>query len=105
MCGVGLARRKNLRVYVQNVPVCTGTMRTCVTTCAHGAGTHGDVLNLHTEVFGTDTHGGEVGEEGEERGVTDNSAYHETAHVEFSLAPMGHRKQPNVLAHLKFQSR
>ena len=46
-----------------------------------------------------------MGEEGEERGVTDNSAYHETAHVEFSLAPMGHRKQPNVLAHLKFQSR
>ena len=46
-----------------------------------------------------------MGEEGEERGVTDNSAYHETAHVEFSLAPMGHRKQPNVLAHLLFQSR
>ena len=36
---------------MQNVPVCTGTTRTCVTTCARGAGTHGDVLNLHTEVF------------------------------------------------------
>ena len=30
-------RPKNLRVYVQNVPVCTGT--------------YGDVWNLHTEIF------------------------------------------------------
>ena len=28
-----------LRVYVQNVSVCTGTTRTCVSTCARGAGT------------------------------------------------------------------
>ena len=65
----GLARRKNLRVWIQNVPVCTGTTRTCVTTCGRGAGTHGDVLNLHTEVF-WDGHTGERrGEEreGEER--------------------------------------
>ena len=33
---------------VQNVPVCTGTTRTCVSICARGAGTHGDVLNVHT---------------------------------------------------------
>ena len=54
VCGVVSAwhAEKNLRVQVQNVPVCTGTTRTCVTTCARGAGTHGDVLNLHTEVFG-----------------------------------------------------
>ena len=39
------------RVYVQNVPVCTGTTRTCFNTCAHGAGIHGDVLNVHTEAF------------------------------------------------------
>ena len=38
-------------MWIQNVPVCTGTTRTCVTTCARGAGTHGDVLNLHTEAF------------------------------------------------------
>ena len=34
-------------------PVCgfknAATTRTCVSTCARGAGTHGDVLNLHTE--------------------------------------------------------
>ena len=36
------------RLYIQNVPVCTGTTRTCVSTCARFAGTHGSVLNLHT---------------------------------------------------------
>ena len=35
----------------KNVSVCTGTTRKCVTTFARGAGTHGDVLNPHTEVF------------------------------------------------------
>ena len=40
-----------LRVYVQNVPVCTGTTRTCFNTCARGAGTNGEVLNVHTETF------------------------------------------------------
>ena len=76
---------KGPRVYVQNVPVCTGTTRTCVTTCGRGAGTHGDVLNLHTEVFETDTRvrGGERRERG---GVTVSSANHETAHVELSRA-------------------
>ena len=39
---------KRLHVYIRNVPVCTGTTRTCVETCARGAGTHGDVLNAHT---------------------------------------------------------
>ena len=42
---------KNLRVQIQSVPVCTGTTPACGNTCARGAGTHGDVLNLHTEVF------------------------------------------------------
>ena len=36
------------RVHVQNVPMCTGTTRTCVATCARGACMHGDVLNVHT---------------------------------------------------------
>ena len=40
--------QKRLRVYIQNVPVCTRTTRTCVTTCRRDAGTHGDVLNAHT---------------------------------------------------------
>ena len=65
VCGV--ARRKNLRVEIQNVPVCTGTTRTCVTTCGRGVGTHRDVLNLHTEVFWKDTRGGRREKEGEER--------------------------------------
>ena len=34
-----------------NVPVCTGTTPTCVTTCGRGAGSHGDVLNPHTGFF------------------------------------------------------
>ena len=42
-------------VHVQNVPVCVGTKRTCVSTCARGAGIHGDVLNVHTVTCGVDT--------------------------------------------------
>ena len=38
--------QKNLRGSIQNVPVCTRTTRTCVSTCARFAGTHGSVLNL-----------------------------------------------------------
>ena len=34
-----------------NVPVCTGTTHTCVSTCARCAGVHGDVLNVHTGTF------------------------------------------------------
>ena len=37
-----------LRVYIRNVSVCTGTTPASVTTCGHGAETHGDVLNVHT---------------------------------------------------------
>ena len=49
--------------------MCTGTTPACGTTCGRGAGTHGDVLNLHTEVFGTDTRGrGREREERKERG-------------------------------------
>ena len=40
-----------LHMSVQNVPVCTGTTRTCFNTCARGAGMHGDVSNVHTEAF------------------------------------------------------
>ena len=39
------------RVSIQNVPVCTGTTRTCFNTRTRGAGTHGDVLNVHAEAF------------------------------------------------------
>ena len=34
-------------MYVENVPVCTGTTRTCFNTCARCAGIHGDVFNVH----------------------------------------------------------
>ena len=61
-------QKTNLRVQIQNVPVCTGTTRTFVLPHAgRGAGTHGDVLNLHTEVFGR-THGGEGGKRRERGG-------------------------------------
>ena len=66
VCGAAWHAEKNLRVSIQNVSVFTGTTRTCVTTCGRGAGTHGDVLNLHTEVFETDTRG--RGGERRERG-------------------------------------
>ena len=38
-------------MYIQNVLVCAGTTRTCVSTCARGAGTHRDVSNVHTVAF------------------------------------------------------
>ena len=51
--------QKRLRVCIQNASVYAGTTRTCVSTCARGAGTHGDVLNLHTEgVLNGHTRGG-----------------------------------------------
>ena len=37
-------------------PVCTGTTRTRVS-CGRGAGTHGDVLNVHMGTFSMDTRG------------------------------------------------
>ena len=40
-------------MYIQNVSVYAGTTRTCVETCTRGAGTHGDVLNPHTEGRGS----------------------------------------------------
>ena len=50
-CSPPCVRPKNLRVLIQNAPVCAETTPACGDTCARGAGTHGDVLNLHTEVF------------------------------------------------------
>ena len=64
MCGV--TRKKTSVCRFNNVPVCTGTTPACVKTCGWGAGAHGDVLNLHTEAFWTDTWGG--GGEGRETG-------------------------------------
>ena len=66
---------KRLHVYVRNVTVCTGTTRTCVSTCARGARTHGDVLNVHTEASGVDT------------GSHRQFCLARKAHVQFSLAP------------------
>ena len=44
----GCMHRTRLRVYVQNVFMCTDTTRTCFNTRARGAGTQEDVLNVHT---------------------------------------------------------
>ena len=44
------------RVHIHNVPVCTGTTPASVTTCGRGAGTHGDVLNVHTRFSACHTH-------------------------------------------------
>ena len=37
-----------LCVFIRHVSVSAGTTRTCVSTCARGAGTHGDVMDGHT---------------------------------------------------------
>ena len=41
---------KRLRVYIQNVPVYAGNTRTCVSTCASGAGTRGRIERTHGDV-------------------------------------------------------
>ena len=74
-CGRGVAcgvvwHAENPRVSIQNVPVCIGTTHTSVSTCARGAGIHGDVCNVHMEAFWMDTHG--AGRGGE---VVASSAY------------------------------
>ena len=56
VCGVVWHVQNAPRLYIQNVPaVCTGTTRTCRNTCARGARIHGDVLNVHTGTFWSDT--------------------------------------------------
>ena len=53
------------RVSIQDASVCTfntfpctlAPTRTCISTCARGAGTHGDVVNVHTEASWMDTRG------------------------------------------------
>ena len=44
------------RLYFENVPVCAGTTPARGNTCVCGAGTHGDVLNLHTGFFSVSRH-------------------------------------------------
>ena len=51
---------------LKNVPVCTGTTSACIKTCGRSVGTHGDVLNPHTEVFFFSCHTGRW--EGRKRG-------------------------------------
>ena len=48
------------RVFIQHVPVCTGTTRKRVPTCARGAGIHGGrVERTHGDVWSGHTEGGE----------------------------------------------
>ena len=71
------------RVSTQNASVCTfktspcapAPRRTCVSTCARGARTHGDVLHVHTEASGVDTRSHR------------QFCLPRKAHVQFSLAP------------------
>ena len=100
VCGAAWHAEKTSVCRFKTSP-CTGTTRTCVTTCGRGAGTHGDVLNPHTEVFWTDTRG----RGGEERGVTVSSAYQEKPTKSSHLAPQVHRKKPLDLTHSKFENR
>ena len=37
-----------MSLWIQNVPVCTGTTPACGNTCGRGASTHEDVPNVHT---------------------------------------------------------
>ena len=82
-------------VSIQNASACTGTTRTCVSTCARVAG-NGDVLNVHTGTFWMDTHG-------EGRGHRQFCSQ-KFAHVGLITCPTGSTKKPMDLTHLKFEN-
>ena len=77
-------------MYVQNVPVCTGNTSTCVNTCGCGAGTHGDVLNVHT---------------GEEGGGHRQFCLLKFAHVGVITCPRGSTKKPMDATYFQFENR
>ena len=81
------------RVYIQNVPVYAGTTRTCVSTCARGAGTHGDVLNA--------THGGVLNVHTGTQGI--ECCLPKFAHVWSSRASEIHHKKPMDLTHFSLR--
>ena len=86
--------------------MCTGTTRTCVTTCGRGVGTHRDVLNLHTEVSWTDTRGGGGGGRRERGGRVTVSSAHQNLHT--GLSPASERfteRKPLDLPNFKFENR
>ena len=85
--------------------MCTGTTPACGNTCARGAGTHGDVLNLHTEVFWTDTR--ERGEERKERGGGSPSVLltKKSPRRVLTWPPQVHHKKPLDLTHSRFENR
>ena len=84
------------RVYIRNVPVCTGTTRTCVSTCGRGAGTHGHVLNVHTGRFGR-THG--------EEGGSSPVPLTKICPRRILSCPRGSPKKAKNLNHFKFENR
>ena len=52
LCVTPCDNSKRKGANIQNVPMYVGKTRICVSTCARGAGTHGYVLNGHTESRG-----------------------------------------------------
>ena len=72
---------------VQNLSVCTGTKRTCVQTCARGAGTHGDVFER--------THGDVLSGHTEFRSVSHTTTHntHTTPHGERDRDRQRQRKE------------
>ena len=83
-------------MYVQNVPVYAGTTRTCVETCARGAGTHGDVFERsHGDVLNPHTEG---------RGSSSVLLTKICPHMVITW-PRGPPKKPVDLTHFQFENR
>ena len=77
------------RVYIQNVPLCTGTTPACGDTCGRDAGTHGYVLNVHMEAFLNPHTGGRR-----------QFCLPRKAHVEFSLGPREVHQRNRWIIHI-----
>ena len=80
---------RNVTVCTFNVPVYAGTTRTCVETCTRGAGTHEDVLNLHTVTF--------LNPHTRRQGVIVSSAYQHLPTYGHHLAPEVHQRNQWIL--------
>ena len=83
--------------------MCTGTTPACGNTCGRGAGTHGDVLNVHTGAFCTYTwREGWRREEGEGVSVTHQHQHththqqHTTHKTQGVIASSAHQNLPTL---------
>ena len=90
----------------QTSSVCTGTTPACGNTCGRGAGTHGDVLNVHTGGVLNGHTGRKEGGGGRGEGIVTVSSSHQNLPTYgLSRASEVHRRTPWIFPIFKFENR